>query len=389
LRATLIHHSFRELGGAESVAIATLKVLHKLGFKIDLITIQKPQAHMLNNILGADLIVDSIRSIFPSQIDYNRSIYFGTIAQLMTMLPNLDLNADLVVNTHADIPLPYFTLYGTPLISYIHFPHIIHIHSIKEYPERYQRSILWKLYFAPYCLTVSRMLHCLACYTATKSILLTNSEFSKNTIKTLFPKANPVVVRPPVNTQTFNKALVSSHREDRVLVVGRITPEKSLENAVKLCRLLPQRIKMLIVGTFVTSKRSLHYFQKLEEMISRYKLNERVEVKINISRKELVDYMATSKVYFHPMRGEHFGIAIVEAMSAGLIPVVPDYGGQTEFVPKQYQYHELTDAVRIIEKYFDAPQSERLKISEMTCQFSEDKFESKMKSIIEHVLEHS
>ncbi len=44
--------------------------------------------------------------------------------------------------------------------------------------------------------------------------------------------------------------------------------------------------------------------------------------------------MRKSKVYFHPMVGEHFGISIVEAMAAGLVPVVSDVGGPTEFVPK-------------------------------------------------------
>jgi len=41
-------------------------------------------------------------------------------------------------------------------------------------------------------------------------------------------------------------------------------------------------------------------------------------------------------------------MSIVEAMSAGLIPVVTDEGGQTEFVQKKYQYHSIEQAVDII-----------------------------------------
>jgi hypothetical protein len=35
-------------------------------------------------------------------------------------------------------------------------------------------------------------------------------------------------------------------------------------------------------------------------------------------------------------------------MDAGLIPVVSDDGGQTEFVPLKYQYHILEQAAQII-----------------------------------------
>jgi glycosyltransferase involved in cell wall biosynthesis len=43
--------------------------------------------------------------------------------------------------------------------------------------------------------------------------------------------------------------------------------------------------------------------------------------------------MKKSKLYFHPLAGEPFGISIAEAMASGLIPSVPAVGGSTEFVP--------------------------------------------------------
>jgi glycosyltransferase involved in cell wall biosynthesis len=39
--------------------------------------------------------------------------------------------------------------------------------------------------------------------------------------------------------------------------------------------------------------------------------------------------MKKSKVYFHPLPGEPFGIAIVEAMASGPIPIVPTIGGSS------------------------------------------------------------
>jgi glycosyltransferase involved in cell wall biosynthesis len=62
----------------------------------------------------------------------------------------------------------------------------------------------------------------------------------------------------------------------------------------------------------------------------------------------LLGLMNKSKVYFHPLPGEPFGIAIVEAMASGLIPIVPAIGGSSEFVPSEYQYHTIQEAADMI-----------------------------------------
>jgi glycosyltransferase involved in cell wall biosynthesis len=88
------------------------------------------------------------------------------------------------------------------------------------------------------------------------------------------------------------------------------------------------------------------------------------------------------------MRGEAFGISIVEAMSAGLIPVVPDYGGFTEFVPSKYQYGEdNNDLITKVKEALESPSSERIIVSNIADQFSEQNFKSKMKKLIEeHII---
>ena len=67
---------------------------------------------------------------------------------------------------------------------------------------------------------------------------------------------------------------------------------------------------------------------------------------------------------------EHFGISVVEAMSAGLVPVVANEGGQTEFVPKKYQYHTIEQAANIISTALKVPYSERVSISDSVQEFS-------------------
>ena len=83
--------------------------------------------------------------------------------------------------------------------------------------------------------------------------------------------------------------------------------------------------------------------------------------------------MRKSKVYLHPFAGEPFGISTVEAMSAGLIPVVPDEGGYTEFVPEYYQFHTHQQAADIIGKILirqnNNMQTERAQLSESVSIF--------------------
>jgi hypothetical protein len=57
-------------------------------------------------------------------------------------------------------------------------------------------------------------------------------------------------------------------------------------------------------------------------------------------------------------------------VSAGLIPVVPDVGGHTEFVPQKYQFDILENASEIISSVFNVPYSERIQMSKPVKKFS-------------------
>ncbi|HYZ96118.1 MAG TPA: glycosyltransferase, partial [Nitrososphaeraceae archaeon] len=88
--------------------------------------------------------------------------------------------------------------------------------------------------------------------------------------------------------------------------------------------------------------------------------------------------------YLHTMAGEHFGISIVEAMAAGLIPVVPSYGGCSEIVPSEYQYTTIQDAADCISKNIDHYDSTKKKfVSEIVKQFSPENFRRNLKYLIE------
>jgi len=396
LRAIVIHHSFREVGGADQVNIATIEALREMGFEVTLITIYRPKFDAIEKVLGVDFKfkVDRVRWVLPPYVDVCWPIHLHVVPPLLTLVLCSTLKADLIINTHADFPipyhfiLPYSTLNGAPLISYIHdydSPGCTFLN--RAYPLKYRQSIPWRFYFTSYRLLFGRMLGALERYAFSKSLILTNSSFTKEHITSTYPEVKPIIVRPPVDVKKFSNIMESKRREDRVLIVARINSEKRLETAIQLARLLSNHIKFTIVGTYNASKSSVSYYAQLREMIERYGLEETVEIRTNISLSELLDFMARSKVYFHTKPGEHFGISIVEAMAAGLIPIVPDYGGQLEFVPKQYRYRTLAEAAEIVKRVINIPQNARCEVSNITKQFSRERFKSRMKSIIKYCTE--
>jgi len=161
--------------------------------------------------------------------------------------------------------------------------------------------------------------------------LLTNSEYSRKAIFDTYGIKDCIVLYPPVDNEKFCSLLFSNDdiyvgnykREDTILVISRIDPSKEIENAIKLSRLLKSNgigKEMIVVGSLDPYFND--YYLYIKEMILTFDLKDYIKFEINVSFDKLLSLMKKSKVYFHPSHGKHFGILIVEAMSAGLIPIV-------------------------------------------------------------------
>jgi glycosyltransferase involved in cell wall biosynthesis len=119
-------------------------------------------------------------------------------------------------------------------------------------------------------------------------------------------------------------------------------------------------------------------------MIQDHGLKDKIQLIPNATKDEMINAMSSSMVYLHTMAGEHFGISIVEAMAAGLIPVVPSYGGCSEIVPSEYQYTTIEEAADCISKNIDHYDSTKKKfVYEIVKQFSPDNFRRNLKYLIE------
>src|ERR671911_186345 len=375
-KAVVIHHTLNSLGGETTVAIETIESLYELGYEIELVTVQPPDLDRITKSYGKKIHIARIRSLLPFKLNY-----FGVYQRLLTMLSSIDFkDSHVVINTHGDA-LPYRISGNVPYLLYLHFPTFL-MNSTGNYASnKYRKSLFWRAYFKPYS-TITRSLAMRA--TKRSSLILTNSRFSREAIREAFPDVHPYVLHPPVDIERFSSAYSKSinSREVKVLVVSRFSPEKLIENAIKIAHLLGGKIKFQIVGSLAPANRP--YFKRLQLMIENYGLSRTVTLTPNASNEELVDSMSKSMIYLHTMIGEHFGVSIVEAMAAGPLPIVPAYGGCSEFVPIDYQYDTLEEAADHIAKNTKyADDEKRVKMHEISSQFSPNNFRTAMRIYIE------
>jgi glycosyltransferase involved in cell wall biosynthesis len=222
----------------------------------------------------------------------------------------------------------------------------------------------------------------------TKSTVLTNSQFSRKAIMSAFPSSQIQIIYPPVDVDIFRKySLESNERKDITLVISRIHPDKEIEKALSLARILKKKNigkHMIIVGSLI--RRNVSYIRYLANLIKEWDIDDYVILKPNTPLDELFKLMHKAKVYFHPKSGEHFGMSIVESMAAGLVPVVPNIGGQTEFVPQKFHFKSLDEAANIITSSFALSQLERRDISDCVTKFSTSNYIKKFQTLLSEKL---
>lgn len=407
MRANVIHTDLNPCGGAEQLSIGTIHALIEMDIDVELTTVRRPDISRLKNAFGDERIgrlFDRIKKfslLGKLPIGFDSDVPFDV--RRCQDANNKEFIHDIVINTHGDV-LPYYLPSFSPrtAITYCHYP-------VAMDPIR-SRDLSYLKYLADLALVDKKILNGDAQTQSEfwhnlqqqylnmlrNSLLLTNSNFSKVAIlKTLesnkFTTNVPLIIPPPVNVEEFRRAaLFSAERRDYVLVVSRIHPSKKLENAIDLARILKQyRIAkgMVIAGSLVNDDIFANdYYQKILDLIRAFGLSDYVTIEINVGLAKLKSLMRNSKAYFHPLPGEPFGISIVEAMSAGLIPVVPDTGGHTEFVPKKYQFDSLKAAADVILSALDVTQIERLRISNLVINISLSEYSIRFQRAIRTML---
>lgn len=405
MNAKVVHDNLNAGGGSEYLSICTIDALNKMGFQVDLVTFKTPEIEELRRdfgISGLPIRNVQLTDLFDLlQLDISKQRGHPNSQSEAQRQDNRDDEwYELVINTHGDL-LPYYNYTSNELnkteslskniVTYCHFPIVPHFIKNERYLEVLiewadskldkRNENLFKEYALPRAKEMySRMMQ--------ETTILTNSHFSRNAIEQIYKGVKPIVIYPPVDVDKFHDAFSQEGRRDNaILVLSRFSPDKEIENAIRIAGILKSRkiiFKMTLAGNI--SKENEKYLDSLKRMTEDSRLQDNVHFEVDASFPRLLELMKESKVLLHPLAGEPFGIAIVEAMSAGLIPVVPNIGGNTEFVPREYQFHSFDDAADIIAKralLVPDHSQERSAIANIASRFSISNYQKNLRNIIE------
>ncbi len=154
------------------------------------------------------------------------------------------------------------------------------------------------------------------------------------------------VIYYPVSPVFFS---ISPSGKKKVITISRYVKGKRLDFILDLAERMSD-FEFTIVG-IVNDQASESYFQYLLREVDERGLSN-VRLVRDASNEELLNEISSSSVYFHPPYPEHFGIAVAEAVAAGLPPVVYKDGGAwydiTKPLDENLGYDNLEGAERAI-----------------------------------------
>ena len=176
----------------------------------------------------------------------------------------------------------------------------------------------------------------------------------------------------------------SSSRDDVCIVLSRLSPEKKIELAIEAFNSKVLKNKQLLIIGYL-SRENKNYYQKLCGLS---KGNDNIKILPNLRRNDVLTLLSKSKVLFHPMPNEHFGIAIIEAMAAGCLPVVHASGGPLEIVDDgQYglMYRDSREIPELLTRAFNLSEHFQEKVKSRALQFDIKHFQEKLITVINNI----
>ena len=181
------------------------------------------------------------------------------------------------------------------------------------------------------------------------------------------------VIYPPVDVSYMTQPQELHADRIGVVTLGRIVPPKELEFIINA---VGRNMPLHVVGTAMQDPRYASSLQKRHP---------HVKYHFDAEKRRILQQGA---VYMHA-NPEDFGIATVEAMAAGCIPIVPDVWGHRETVPwpeLRYKYQCLDDARAKLRMALSGKFDDWVpKIKEHVWQFDTSTFTTQLLDVVRRV----
>ena len=186
--------------------------------------------------------------------------------------------------------------------------------------------------------------------------VICNSQFTKKVIDKEY-RINSIVVYPPCDTTKIKP----KRKENIILSVGRFSQllqskhqDILIEVFIKLIKKGVTDWKLVLAGG--SGVGGVEYLDGLKKEAEKYP----IEFHEDPDYKEIIELYGRSKIFWsasgyaeneqrNPEKVEHFGIALIEAMAGGCVPVVLNAGGHKEIIGENngYLWSKRAEVVRI------------------------------------------
>ncbi|NWH59412.1 ALG11 mannosyltransferase, partial [Geococcyx californianus] len=181
-------------------------------------------------------------------------------------------------------------------------------------------------------------------------VIMVNSSWTLNHILSLW-RAGPCtsIVYPPCDVQTFLDLPLEEDKsitEYSIVSISQFRPEKDHSLQIRaFAKLLKEKrlgqqpsLKLVLIGG-CRNQQDEERVKDLKHLCEELGVSNNVTFRINISFEELKRHLAKATIGLHTMWNEHFGIGVVECMSAGTIILAHNSGGPKFDIVVPYEGH--------------------------------------------------
>lgn len=367
-RVAVVHNTLDFQGGADAVCLATCEAL--VGqHDVTLFTLSETDPHELAARFDADVDGLDVRMV-PRASDIAKTL--GAAAPAVG--PQLAFRSSLVrrhfrryaeafdvaVSTANELAIPI------PSVQYVHYPQF-HLSRL-DAADAGRLNRLWSTLAGPTDADIER------------ATILANSAWTADVFERIYG-IRPVVTHPPVDT--IDSSRDWGAREDGLVVVGRLAPDKRIHRAITVTDRLRRRghdVHLHIVGTAPRS-----YRQYVRAVRNAAAQRPYVQLESNVSRERLERLLKTHKYGLNLKPDEHFGMAVAEYVAAGMVAFAPDSGGQREILRERQDrlFGSLAEAVEQIATAIETDARPSLP----TDRFTREQFQSAIRESVTQTLD--